>query len=154
MLLCQLLFLRRSGDIHADLFLPALFTRSFKLNLRDFLLLFCEAVVGVLMSCVLLVPTILAVVQNPRVDNPPNGWSALLYGWNQRYIHILECFFFPPDIPARPNFTPDSEAKWASLGAWLPLFSMTGVLGFLHRRGRHWLKRSCRSCSSWRSCRS
>ena len=121
-------------------FFLRLFTRSFKLNLRDFLLLFCEAVVGVLMSCVLLVPTILAVVQNPRVDNPPNGWSALLYGWNQRYIHILECFFFPPDIPARPNFTPDSEAKWASLGAWLPLFSMTGVLGFLHRRGRHWLK--------------
>ena len=49
----------------------------------------------------------LAVVQNPRVDNPPNGWSALLYSWNQRYLHILECFFFPPDIPARPNFTPD-----------------------------------------------
>ena len=121
-------------------FFLRLIVRDWKLNLRDFLLLFCEAVTGVLLSCVLLVPTVLAVVQNPRVDNPPEGWSALLYGWNQRYIHILECFFFPPDIPARPNFTPDSEAKWASLGAWLPLFSMTGVIGFLQKRGKHWLK--------------
>lgn len=113
---------------------------NWRISLRDFVLLFCEAVLGVLCSCVLLVPTILAVIQNPRVNNPPDGWNALLYDWNQRYVHILECFFFPPDIPARPNFTPKSEAKWASLGAWLPLFSMTGVIGFLHMRRKHWLK--------------
>lgn len=115
--------------------------RSWSISLKDFLLLCCEAVIGVLCSCTLLIPTILAIVQNPRVNNPPSGWSALLYDWNQRYIHILECFFFPPDIPARPNFTPKSEAKWASLGAWLPLFSMTGVIAFLQSKKRSWLKR-------------
>lgn len=121
-------------------FFLRLLTKSWKISLRDFLLLFCEAVLGVLCSCVLLIPTILCVIQNPRVDNPPSGWGALLYGWNQRYVHILECFFFPPDIPARPNFTPDSESKWASLGAWLPLFSMTGVIGLLQSRRKHWVK--------------
>ncbi len=118
-----------------------LFSGSFRITLRDFLLLFLEAVLGVMCACILLIPTVFAVIQNPRVSNPPNGWSALLYDWNQRYIHILECFFFPPDIPARPNFTPKSEAKWASLGAWLPLFSMTGVIGFLRMRKSHWLKK-------------
>lgn len=118
-----------------------LFCGNWKISLRDFLLLLCEAVIGVLMACVLLVPTVLAVIQNPRVNDPPQGWNALLYDWNQRYVHILECFFFPPDIPARPNFTPNSESKWASLGAWLPLFSMTGVIGFLQMRRRHWLKK-------------
>ncbi len=113
---------------------------SWDISLRDFLLMFCEAIIGVLCSAVLLVPTVLAVVQNPRVNDPPQGWNALLYDYNQRYIHILECFFFPPDIPARPNFTPNSEAQWASLGAWLPLFSMSGVLVFLQNRGKHWLK--------------
>ena len=117
-----------------------MFMKSWTISVKDFLLLFCEAVIGVLCACVLLVPTVLAVIQNPRVDNPPEGWNALIYGWNQRYVHILECFFFPPDIPARPNFTPDSAAQWASLGAWLPLFSMTGVIGFLQKRGKHWLK--------------
>jgi uncharacterized membrane protein YfhO len=113
---------------------------SWDISVKDFLLLFCESVIGVMCSCALLIPTVMAVIQNPRVSDPPNGWNALLYEYNQRYIHILECFFFPPDIPARPNFTPNSEAKWASLGAWLPLFSMSGVIAFLQYRKKHWLK--------------
>ena len=117
------------------------FCGSWKITAKDFLLLLLESVLGVAMAGALLVPTIFTVVQNPRVDNPPDGWGALLYGWNQRYLHILQAFFFPPDIPARPNFTPNSEAKWASLGAWLPLFSMTGVFAFLQNRRRHWLKK-------------
>jgi len=117
-----------------------LLMRSYSISARDFLLLCCEAVIGVLCSCTLLVPTVLAIIQNPRVNDPPSGWGALLYDWNQRYIHIIECFFFPPDIPARANFTPKSEAQWASLGAWFPLFSMTGVIAFLQCRRRHWLK--------------
>ena len=116
-------------------------SKSWTISVRDFLLLCCEAVIGVLCACVFLIPTVLAILQNPRVNDPPSGWQALLYDYNQRYIHILECFFFPPDIPARPNFTPNSEAKWASVGAWLPLFSMTGVIGFLQSRKKHWLKR-------------
>ena len=117
-----------------------LFSHNWSLSVRDFLLLACEAVVGVLCASVLLVPTVLAALQNPRLNDFPSGWGALLYDWNQRYIHILECFFFPPDIPARPNFTPNSEAKWASLGAWFPLFGMAGVFAFLQMKRRHWLK--------------
>ena len=121
-------------------FFLRLAVKDWRIGLRDFALLACEAVLGLLCSCVLLIPTVLCVIQNPRIDNPPNGWSALLYSWNQRYVHILECFFFPPDIPARPNFTPDSEAKWASLGAWLPLFSMTGVFATMQARRKSWVK--------------
>lgn len=122
-------------------FFVRIFSKNWKIGARDFLLLFCEAVLGVVGSGVLLVPSVLAVLQNNRLNDYPNGWSALLYDANQRYVHILECFFFPPDIPARPNFTPKSDAKWASLGAWLPLFGMTGVIAFLQSRKSHWLKR-------------
>ena len=115
-------------------------SRSWEMTLRTFLRLLVESVLGVGMACVLLIPSALAVMQNPRVDNMPNGWNQLIYDRPQRYLHILECFFFPPDIPAQPNFTPDSESKWASLGAWLPLFSMTGVAAFFQRKQRHWLK--------------
>ncbi len=114
---------------------------SWRISLKDFLLLGLEAVIGVGLSAILLVPSILAVLQNNRVDNVINGWNAVLYNRNQRYMHIMECFFFPPDLPARPNFTPDSESKWSSLGAWLPLFGMTGVIGWLQLRRKHWLKK-------------
>ena len=116
-------------------------TRRWQVRVRDVALLFLEAVIGVLLSCALLVPSIFAVLQNPRVSNSFDGWNAILYNVNQRYMHIIECFFFPPDIPARPNFTPDSQSKWASLGAWLPLFSMSGVIAFLRIKKSHWLKK-------------
>lgn len=115
---------------------------SFRITLRDFLRMAAEVLIGFGASAVILVPSVLAVLQNPRVDSAPNGWGALLYGSEQRYIHILESFFFPPDIPARPNFTPDSNAKWGSVAAWLPLFSMTGVIAFLQaKKHTNWLKR-------------
>lgn len=114
---------------------------SWKITLRDFIWMALEAVLGVGMACILLLPSIYSVLQNYRVDNPINGWDGLVYASEQRYWHILECFFFPPDIPARANFTPDSNAKWGSVAAWLPLFSMTGVLGWMQIRKKHWLKK-------------
>lgn len=123
-----------------------MFAGSWEISLKDFFLLALEAVLGVGMACVLLVPSVLTVLQNPRVDNPPDGWNALLYDRNQRYLHILQSFFFPPDIPARPNFTPDSGSKWASLGAWLPLLGMTGVIAWLQLHRRHWVKRILGIC--------
>lgn len=107
---------------------------------KDFLLLWLEAVLGVACASILLCPTVLAVLQNNRVNNPSNGWGALLYDSNQRYLHILSCLFFPPDLPARANFTPDSNSQWASLGAWLPLFSMTGVIATMQARRKSWVK--------------
>jgi len=117
-------------------------TGSWKnVTMRRFGWLAFEAAIGVVMTAVLLVPTVLAVMQNSRVNSPTYGWGALLYGNEQRYLHILSCMFFPPDIPARANFTPDSNANWASLGAWLPLFSMTGVFAWMQIKRKHWSKK-------------
>lgn len=115
---------------------------SFKITPRDFLRMAAEVLIGFGATAFILLPTVLAVIQNPRVDNAPSGWGALLYSSEQRYVHILESFFFPPDIPARPNFTPDSNAKWGSVAAWLPLFSMTGVIAYIQaKKHTNWLKR-------------
>lgn len=122
-------------------FFLRLLCKSWRISMRDFLLLLLEAVLGVGISCALLIPSVYSVLQNNRTQNLINGWNAVLYNKNQRYLHILQSFFFPPDLPARPNFTPESESKWASLGAWLPLFGMTGVIGWLQLRRKHWLKK-------------
>lgn len=122
--------------------LVRMFSRSWeRISVRDFLLLLLESVLGVGMACILLLPSCLAVLQNNRINNHTNGWNALLYDRNQRYIHILQSLFFPPDIPARPNFTVDSGSKWSSLGAYLPMFGMTGVIAWLQVRRQHWVKK-------------
>ncbi len=113
---------------------------DFKLNVKQFLLLFFEAVLGVLIAAFLLLPAVLAISGNPRTDNFLLGWNGLLYSSVQRYGLILQSFFYPPDIPAYPNFFPDSNAKWSSVSMFLPLFSMTGVFAMLKSREKHWTK--------------
>lgn len=114
---------------------------SFKQNLRGFLLLLTEAVMGLLMSMALLLPSILCVMQNDRLSSVALGYDSWLYGRVQIYANILEVLFFPPDIPARPVFFPGADVKWSSLGAWLPLFSVTGVLAFMKSKRGHWISR-------------
>ena len=105
-----------------------------------------EAVLGFGMAGVMVLPSVWEVARNPRAEAKLYGWNAVVYPNSQRYLNILEAFFFPPDLPARPNFTPDSNTKWGSLAAWLPLFGMTGVIGWLQSRKGHWLRRMIIIC--------
>ncbi len=114
---------------------------KWRIKFKEFLLLFLEAVIGLLLAGALLVPSLVTVLGNPRVDELLSGWHLLVYSSSQRYFAILQCLFFPPDIPARPNFFPDANAKWSSLGAWLPLVSMTGVITFIQTHKGHFIKR-------------
>lgn len=118
-----------------------MYMNCWRLNTKEFFALAFEVVVGFAATAILLVPTVLFVTQNPRLNDAPQGWSTLLYSSEQRYMHIISSMFFPPDIPARPNFTPDSNSKWASVAAWLPMFGMTGVIAFLQSKSKGWLKK-------------
>lgn len=122
------------------------FGGGFKQNFKNFLLLLLEAVLGLLMSSALLLPSILSVIQNERLSSVTLGYDSWLYGRVQIYANILEVLFFPPDIPARPVFFPNADVKWSSLGAWLPLFGITGVLAFIKTEKRHWIGRILKVC--------
>ncbi len=113
---------------------------DFKYNLKQFLILAFESVLGVALAAVLLLPSVLAIIDNPRLGDFSLGWNFLTYSNVQRYLLIFQSFFFPPDIPARPNFFPDSNAKWSSVSGFLPLFGMAGVFAFFKDKSRHWLK--------------
>ena len=120
---------------------------AIKFKFSRFLALCLEAILGVLLATFILLPSIYMILSNYRVSEFSMGWSGILYGKEQIYLNIIECFFFPPDIPARPVFFPGANVKWSSLGGWLPLISMSGVLGFLISRRGHWLKRVICVCT-------
>lgn len=108
-----------------------------------------EGVLGCLCAAFALLPSALAVMGNPRTTMPNNmlgGWQFWLYTHEQRQPGILASFFFPPETPSRPNMFPDHGAKWASLSAWLPVFSMSGALGFLISSRKNWLRKLIIAC--------
>ena len=122
-------------------FFVRLFSGAIKLKVSRFFALAFEAVLGLCLAAFILLPSIMALADNPRISNTLIGWNAIMYGKEQIYANVLQCFFFPPDIPARPVFFPGAEVKWSSLGGWLPVFSMVGVFTFFSSRKNHWLKR-------------
>lgn len=120
---------------------------AYKFKFSRFASIIIEAVIGVALAAVLLLPSLKMVMGNSRVSNLLIGWSGITYGKEQIYLNIIECFFFPPDIPARPVFFPGADVKWSSLGGWFPVFSMTAVLGFCKSKSGHWIKRLLCVCA-------
>lgn len=116
-------------------------SHAIKIKLSRFAVMLFEALLGVLLAAVLLLPSYMAIRQNSRLSDVLLGWNGIMYGKEQIYLNIIECFFFPPDLPARPVFFPSANVKWSSLGGWLPVFSMTGVFLVFMNRPKSWLKR-------------
>ncbi len=127
-------------------FFVRLFSGAIKVRIPRFFIILLEAVLGVLLTAAILLPTFITIIGNPRISSTLMGWNAIMYGKEQIYANILQCFFFPPDIPARPVFFPGAEVKWSSLGGWLPLFSMVGVFTFFSTRKNNWVKRVIGIC--------
>lgn len=124
------------------------FDKTWALTLRKFLRIAFEAALGFGLAAFAVLPSVLALMGNPRTgsDELLSGWNVWLYWHEQRQPAILQSLFFPPELPARPNFLPDHGAKWASLSGWLPLFAMTGVLSYFFRRRNDWLKKLLTLC--------
>lgn len=114
--------------------------RRFILDLKGFVCLAFESVVGVLIAGVLFIPSIYQVLDVPRSTNMLSDWSFLFYGNEQRYGLILESLLFPPEVAARNAMFTEANAKWSSVALYLPLFGMAGVFAFVKGAKGHWAR--------------
>ncbi len=115
---------------------------EWQLNAKKVAGVFLEAAIGTCAAGIFLLPSFFAVIQNNRTGNLVAGWNALYYTQPQRLWDIIHSFFFPPDIPARPNFFPDADNKWSSMSAWLPMVGATGAIAyFQYTSHKDWLHR-------------
>lgn len=111
---------------------------DFHTSWRKFRLLLLEAVLGTMIACVMLLPTAISILGNYRVNERLYGHSIVLYSDKTRIARIIQSFFMPVDVPARPNLFNSDYGKWSSIGGYLPLFSMIGVITFMRTRKKHW----------------
>ena len=114
--------------------------KEFAIDLKKFILLAIEAVIGLAMSCIILLPSVLMVMNNYRVNERMVGLDYILYNDKARIMRIFQAFFTLSDMPARVNIFDVDSARWASLAGYLPLFSMCGVIAYMRtRKKRDWL---------------
>lgn len=113
--------------------------KGYERSWAKFFGILAEAVIGFLMSFVLMVPSALTVLQNSRVSRFLSGFNLWLYGSKERLPAILFSFLFPPELASKQVFLPDANTKWTSLSAYLPVVSVTGVIVFMKNRRHNWL---------------
>ncbi len=121
-------------------------SQDFHANGKKFIALGIEAITGVCIACVILLPAAIAVIFNNRVSEYLFGQDMILYSDKTRIIRIIQSFFMIPDPPARTNLFQSEHAKWASIGGYLPLFSMAGVIAFMQKNKKHWASRMITFC--------
>lgn len=115
---------------------------------KKFIFVGAESVMGLLAAAVVVLPSVLAILDNPRTgaDNFINGWNLWLYYSEQRVPAIIASFFFPPDMPSKQNMFTGQGAQWASMAGWLPLFGMSGVIAYCRCVKNDWLKKMIIAC--------
>ncbi|MBQ5960159.1 MAG: YfhO family protein [Firmicutes bacterium] len=113
---------------------------GYNTTLRGFFAVAFEAVLGFAMSAFIVWPTLIVILANPRSTGLLYGYNVWIYNNARKYWVILLNFFFPPELPSQPILVTDSYMRWTSVQAYIPVFSMAGVLAFIAERKKHWLK--------------
>ena len=108
--------------------------KDFDIDMKKFGLLILEAIIGVMISAVIFLPSALSVMGNYRVNERLYGLDLVIYGENVRIPRIIQSFFMLSDMPARINILNSDKARWASMAGYLPMFSMAGVIAFMRTR--------------------
>ncbi len=121
-------------------FIAKLITKEYHLTLRRFVFMAIETIIGLLMGLLLALPAFVSLLDNPRSINYSYGFNLLLHGTSQQYAAIISSLFLPPDPPYLPNLFTDGVIKWTSLSAYLPLFSVAGVLTYFRTKGSSFIK--------------
>lgn len=111
---------------------------DFKITWKKFFSLSFEAIIGVMISMVIMLPAALGILGNYRINERLYGLDLVTYSDRTRIPRIIQSFFMIPDVPARPNLFSSDGAKWSSIGGYLPMFSMAGVIAFAKSRKKHW----------------
>ncbi len=119
---------------------------DFKVTPEKFFSIAFEAVLGVGIAAVSLVPTALSILGNTRLSNHLSGTDMIAYSEPVRIWRIIQSFFMIPDAPSRPNLFKSDHARWASIAGYLPMFSMIGVISYLRYKPDKWASKLIKIC--------
>ena len=126
-------------------FLVKYFLPDIRLGFRRMGAAFLEAVLGVGLGLVLLLPAALFTLQNPRVTNGYYGSNSLVFS-AERYLFILKGLLFPGEVMS--NQSAVIESNFSTCNAYMPMLSIVLVIAFffLYKGRKHWLKRMLIVC--------
>ncbi|MCR5294470.1 MAG: YfhO family protein [Lachnospiraceae bacterium] len=111
---------------------------AFGKYIRKLPLILAEGAMGCGIGMVLLLPSFLFTIQNPRVDFDYSGSNSLVFS-GERYLYILKALIFPGEMMSHQSSV--IKSNFSSCCAYLPFVGMVLVIAFFILHKKHWIAR-------------
>ena len=117
-------------------FLVKVITKDYKLTTKKFITLLIESILGVGISAVLFIPSIIFVLDNPRVNT---SWTIINAIKPQIKIiaEILRGFIIAPEIMSQRGLF--FENQFFSTEAYLPFVGIVLCSGYMWKHKKNWI---------------
>lgn len=108
-----------------------------KVDVKKIFIVFLEGVIGVGISCIILLPSVLFTLDNPRIDASITLQNAFVYSEND-FLDIVRAFLMPAEIPQlRGTIYP---GRYTSTELFLPVFGSVLLFTFMLNKQTKWIK--------------
>lgn len=97
-------------------------TKNYKFDIKNFINIFLEGLLGTLISCIILIPSALFTLGNPRVSGDWNLSRMIKYDYLSMYIEIMRAFIFPAEVMYPRAFL--TNMNFTSIDAYLPIIGV------------------------------
>ena len=79
-------------------YLIKILTKEYKFNFKKLSQIIIEGLLGTLMAAIVLLPSCLFTLGNPRVNNAWNLKTMVAYDWKAIYLELIQGFIYPPQV--------------------------------------------------------
>ncbi len=115
--------------------------RGIRESVREIVKIIACGTAGLLLAAFFLIQSIGGVTGNSRLNDLISGYDMVVYPDATTPLAILKSIFMVPDIIAKGTLFTNDSVKNSSLAAYLPCFSISGVLAyFFAKRKKDWEK--------------
>ena len=112
----------------------------------EILYIVASGITGLLIASFFLVQSVAGISGNSRLDNIISGYGMLAYEEGTTPLAIVKSLFMVPDIIAKPTLFSGEQVKNGSLAAYLPCFSIAGVIAYCKAYKSSWKKKMALLC--------
>lgn len=118
-------------------YLIKIICKSYTFNVKKFFSILLEGVLGTLIASVVLIPSLLFTISNPRINNSFTLISSLKYSSIINYIEIFRTFFFPSEVMNPRAYL--NLANYDSIDLYLPFVGSALAISYAFKRRKNWL---------------
>ena len=126
-------------------FARGIFDKKFGLSIKLTCRTLLEGLIGVMIAAAVLIPVGSSLAATDKATEFISSDSMLFYDNIFHYLKIIQSAFMVPDGLRFTSLFPENDTYYpfgvlfASVAAYLPLFSLTGVISFIWAKRKSWM---------------